>query len=192
MLDFWYQDAMFYGLDVKTFQDGNGDGIGDFQGLIRRLPYLAGLGINCLWLQPFYPSPLRDDGYDVSDFYAIDPRLGTFGDFVVFLREAEEHGLRVIADLVVNHTSDEHPWFQSARLGRRPRSTITTSGPGTSQTTRRRPFFPALRRPPGNSTARPGCTFTIASTISSRRATAGAAALRLSLDASHWRELAIA
>jgi maltose alpha-D-glucosyltransferase/alpha-amylase len=115
MLDFWYQDAILYELDVKTFQDGDGDGIGDFRGLTRRLPYLAGLGVTCLWLRPFHPSPLRDDGYDVTDFYAIDPRLGTFGDFVVFLREAEEHGLRVISDLVVNHTSDEHPWFRSAR-----------------------------------------------------------------------------
>lgn len=117
MLDFWYQDAIFYELDVKTFQDGNGDGIGDFQGLTSRLAYISGLGATCLWLQPFHPSPLRDDGYDVTDYYAIDPRLGTFGDFVVFLREAEEHGLRVISDLVVNHTSDEHPWFRSARQG---------------------------------------------------------------------------
>lgn len=117
MFEFWYQNAVFYEVDVKTFQDASGDGIGDFDGLTRRLSYLAGLGATCLWLQPFYPSPLRDDGYDVADFYSIDPRLGTFGDFVVFLREAEEHGLRVIADLVVNHTSDEHPWFQSARRG---------------------------------------------------------------------------
>src|SRR5688572_6003593 len=115
MLDFWYKNAVLYELDVKTFQDGDGDGWGDFPGLTRRLPYLAGLGVTCLWLRPFYPSPLRDDGYDVTDFYAVDPRLGTFGDFVVFLREAEEYGLRVISDLVVNHTSDQHPWFRSAR-----------------------------------------------------------------------------
>jgi maltose alpha-D-glucosyltransferase / alpha-amylase len=115
MLDFWYKNAVLYELDVKTFQDGDGDGWGDFPGLTRRLPYLAGLGVTCLWLRPFYPSPLRDDGYDVTDFYAIDPRLGTFGDFVVFLRAAGELGVRVIADLVVNHTSDQHPWFRSAR-----------------------------------------------------------------------------
>ena len=118
MLDFWYQDAVIYELDVKVYQDGNADGIGDFRGLIRRLPHIAGLGATCLWLRPFYPSPLKDDGYDVTDYYAIDPRLGTFGDFVVFLSAARELGLRVIADLVVNHTSDEHPWFQSARQGR--------------------------------------------------------------------------
>src|SRR5882757_4273568 len=115
MLNFWYQDAVIYEADVRLIQDGNGDGIGDFRGLIRRLPYIAGLGANCLWLQPFYPSPLRDDGYDIADYYAIDSRLGTLGDFVVFLSAARELGLRVIADLVVNHTSDQHPWFQSAR-----------------------------------------------------------------------------
>jgi maltose alpha-D-glucosyltransferase/alpha-amylase len=115
VLTYWYQDAILYELDVKTFQDGNGDGIGDFPGLKRRLPYLAGLGVTCIWLRPFYPSPLKDDGYDVADYYAIDPRLGTFGDFVLFLREARELGLRVITDLVLNHTSDEHPWFQQAR-----------------------------------------------------------------------------
>jgi maltose alpha-D-glucosyltransferase/alpha-amylase len=115
MLTFWYQDAVLYELDVKTFQDSDGDGWGDFPGLTRRLPHIAGLGATCIWLRPFYPSPLRDDGYDVADYYAVDPRLGTFGDFVVFLREAREHGLRVITDLVVNHTSDQHPWFQSAR-----------------------------------------------------------------------------
>ena len=115
MLTYWYQDAVFYELDVKTFQDSNGDGTGDFPGLTRRLPYLAGLGVTCIWLRPFYPSPLKDDGYDVTDYYAIDPRLGTFGDFVDFLRHARELGLRVITDLVLNHTSDQHPWFQAAR-----------------------------------------------------------------------------
>jgi maltose alpha-D-glucosyltransferase/alpha-amylase len=117
MLNFWYQDAVIYETDVKVFQDGNGDGMGDFRGLIRRLPHIAGLGATCLWLRPFYPSPLKDDGYDVGDYYTIDPRLGTFGDFVVFLNAAREIGLRVISDLVVNHTSDQHPWFQSARRG---------------------------------------------------------------------------
>lgn len=102
-------------MDVKTFQDSNGDGMGDFVGLTRRIPYIAGLGATYLWLRPFHPSPLRDDGYDVTDYYAIDPRLGTFGDFVVFLREARDAGLRVIADLGVNHSSNEHPWFQASR-----------------------------------------------------------------------------
>jgi len=115
MTDLWYKDAVLYELDVKTYQDGNGDGIGDFEGLTQRLPYLAGLGVTCLWLQPFYPSPNKDDGYDVADYYAVDPRLGTLGDFAEFVRQARERGMRVIADLVVNHTSDQHPWFQSAR-----------------------------------------------------------------------------
>lgn len=119
MIDPWYKDAILYELDVKTFQDGNADGIGDFQGLMHRLPYLAGLGVTCLWLQPFYPSPNKDDGYDVADYYGVDPRLGTLGDFVEFMHQARECGLRVIADLVVNHTSDQHPWFQSARQDKR-------------------------------------------------------------------------
>jgi maltose alpha-D-glucosyltransferase / alpha-amylase len=115
MIDLWYKDAVIYELDVKTYQDGNGDGVGDFQGLIRRLPHIAGLGVTCLWLNPFYPSPNKDDGYDVADYYGVDPRLGTLGDFVEFMRQARERGLRVLADLVVNHTSDQHPWFRSAR-----------------------------------------------------------------------------
>jgi maltose alpha-D-glucosyltransferase/alpha-amylase len=118
MTSVWYKSAIIYELDVKTFQDSDGDGIGDFRGLIERLPHIAGLGATCLWLQPFYPSPLRDDGYDVSDYYAIDPRLGTFGDFVDFMHEAEKHGLRVLADLVVNHSSTDHPWFRDARKSR--------------------------------------------------------------------------
>jgi maltose alpha-D-glucosyltransferase/alpha-amylase len=118
MIDLWYKDAILYELDVKIFQDGNGDGIGDFGGLIERLPYLACLGVTCLWLQPFYPSPNKDDGYDVADYYGIDPRLGTLGDFVEFMHQARERGLRVITDLVINHSSDQHPWFQSARKDR--------------------------------------------------------------------------
>ncbi len=116
--DLWWKNAVFYCLDVETFQDGDGDGIGDFIGLTQRLDYLAGLGITCLWLMPFYPSPNRDDGYDITDYYSVDPKLGTLGDFVVFVRTARERGMRVIADLVVNHTSDQHPWFQSARADR--------------------------------------------------------------------------
>ena len=111
----WHPDAIVYAVDVKTFQDADGDGVGDFRGLTRRLGHVADLGVNCLWLAPFFPSPLRDDGYDVSDFDRIDPRLGTPADFAAFLAEARRLGLRVIADLVVNHTSDRHPWFQAAR-----------------------------------------------------------------------------
>ena len=115
MIDLWYKDAIIYSLDVKTFQDGDGDGSGDFRGLGERLDYLSSLGVTCLWLLPFYPSPNRDDGYDVMDYYAVDPRLGTLGDFVEFMHKARERGIRVLIDLVVNHTSDQHPWFQAAR-----------------------------------------------------------------------------
>ncbi|QBQ56603.1 trehalose synthase [Nitrosococcus wardiae] len=115
MRDLWYKDAIVYCLDVDTYMDANGDGIGDFKGLAQRVDHIAGLGATCLWLLPFYPSPNRDDGYDVKDYYAVDPRLGTLGDFVEFIHYAHERGLRVIIDLVVNHTSDQHPWFQAAR-----------------------------------------------------------------------------
>ncbi|HEV7277464.1 MAG TPA: alpha-amylase family protein [Devosiaceae bacterium] len=116
--DVWWKNAVFYCLDVETFQDSNGDGIGDFAGLTQRLDYLAGLGVTCLWLMPFYPSPNRDDGYDIKDYYSVDSKLGSLGDFVEFLRTARDRGMRVIADLVVNHTSDEHPWFQASRSDR--------------------------------------------------------------------------
>lgn len=115
MRNLWYKNAIAYSLDVESFMDSNGDGIGDFQGLIQRLDYLASLGINCLWLLPFYPSPNCDNGYDVMDYYNIDPRHGTLGDFVEFMHQAHERGIRVVVDLVVNHTSKQHPWFQAAR-----------------------------------------------------------------------------
>ena len=113
--DLWYKNAVIYCLSVGTFMDANGDGIGDFQGLTRRLDYLHGLGITTIWLMPFQPSPCRDDGYDISDYYGVDSRHGTLGDFVEFTHGAEQRGIRVIMDLVVNHTSDRHPWFQEAR-----------------------------------------------------------------------------
>ena len=116
--DLWWKNAVVYCLDVKRFADSDGDGWGDFRGLAGKVDYLADLGVTCLWLMPFYPSPMRDDGYDITDYYGIDPRLGTFGDFVEFMRTAHDRGMRVITDLVPNHTSDEHPWFQSARQGR--------------------------------------------------------------------------
>ena len=111
----WYKQAVIYCLDVETFQDSDGDGVGDLPGLTSRLDYLDRLGVTCLWLNPVHPTPNRDDGYDVADFYGIDPRLGTLGDFAEFLHQASNRGLRVIVDLVVNHTSDQHPWFQAAR-----------------------------------------------------------------------------
>ncbi|MBA3599108.1 MAG: alpha-amylase family protein [Methylibium sp.] len=115
MAEPWYKNAVLYCLDVKTFADGNGDGIGDFIGLAAKLDYLAGLNVDCIWLQPFFPSPMRDNGYDITDYYSVDPRLGTLGDFVEFSRRAQENGMRVMIDLVVNHTSIDHPWFQAAR-----------------------------------------------------------------------------
>lgn len=113
--DLWYKNAVIYCLSVATFMDANGDGIGDFQGLIRRLDYLQGLGVTAIWLMPFQPSPFKDDGYDVANYYGVDPRYGTLGDFVEFTNGCQQRGLRVLIDLVVNHTSDQHPWFQEAR-----------------------------------------------------------------------------
>ncbi|NEN05056.1 trehalose synthase [Diaminobutyricibacter tongyongensis] len=113
--DLWWKSAVIYCVDVETFRDGNGDGIGDLGGLASRLDYLNELGVTCLWLMPFYPSPNRDDGYDITDFYGVDSRLGHFGDFVEVIRIARDRGMRVIVDLVVNHTSDKHPWFKAAR-----------------------------------------------------------------------------
>jgi maltose alpha-D-glucosyltransferase/alpha-amylase len=111
----WYKDAVFYQLHVKSFSDSNGDGIGDFPGLTSRLPHLESLGVDCLWLQPMYPSPFRDDGYDISDYTNIHPSYGTLDDFRRFLEAAHARGLRVIIELVLNHTSDQHAWFTDAR-----------------------------------------------------------------------------
>jgi maltose alpha-D-glucosyltransferase/alpha-amylase len=111
----WYKDAIIYELHVRAFCDSDGDGIGDFRGLSGKLDYLQDLGITTLWLLPFCPSPLRDDGYDIADYGSIHPQYGTLRDFRAFLREAHHRGLRVITELVVNHTSDQHAWFQRAR-----------------------------------------------------------------------------
>jgi trehalose synthase len=116
--DLWWKNGVVYCLDIETFLDADGDGCGDIIGLTERIDYLAGLGVTCLWLMPFFPSRHRDDGYDVTDFYGIDPRLGTPGDFSELIRTAHDRGIRVIADLVLNHTSTEHRWFQSARASR--------------------------------------------------------------------------
>jgi trehalose synthase len=113
--DLWWKNAVIYCLDVETFLDWDGDGIGDLRGLTERIDYLAGIGISCIWLMPFQPSPNRDDGYDITDFFGVDPRLGSLGDFVTLVRTAKDRGMRVIVDLVVNHTSDRHPWFRDAR-----------------------------------------------------------------------------
>ena len=114
----WYKDAVFYELHVRAYQDATSDGNGDFRGLITRLDYLKNLGVDCIWLLPFYPSPLKDDGYDIADFYEVHPDFGTLDDLKLFVEEAHARGLRVIADMVVNHVSDQHHWFQEARKGR--------------------------------------------------------------------------
>src|SRR3954463_14062343 len=131
--DLWWKNAVVYCLDVETYKDSDGDGIGDFRRLIEEIDSLAGLGVTCLWLMPFYPSPNRDDGYDISDYYGVDPRLrrlgdfveilppcgarglGTLGDFVELVRMCGDRGIRIIVDLVVNHPSDELPWFTESR-----------------------------------------------------------------------------
>ncbi len=113
--DLWYKNTVIYSLDLETFMDANGDGIGDFEGLMRRLDYLQFLGIETIWLAPFQPTPNRDNGYDTADYYGVDPRHGSGGDFVEFMHQARKRGMKVIIDLVVNHTSDEHPWFQESR-----------------------------------------------------------------------------
>jgi len=113
--DLWYKNAVIYCLSVGTYMDSNADGVGDFKGLVRRLDYLHGLGVTAIWLMPFQVSPHRDDGYDVSDYYGVDPRYGTLGDFVEFTHGAKQRGIRVLIDLVVNHTSNEHGWFKQAR-----------------------------------------------------------------------------
>ncbi|MBN8904191.1 MAG: trehalose synthase, partial [Rhodospirillales bacterium] len=112
--DLWYKNAIIYCLSVETFMDSNGDGVGDFPGLMRRLDYLHGLGVTAIWLMPFQPSPRRDGGYDITDYYNVDPRYGTLGDFVEFAHGCKQRGIRLLIDLVVNHTSDQHPWFQEA------------------------------------------------------------------------------
>src|SRR5271156_4258576 len=111
----WYKDAIIYQLHVKAFYDSDGDGIGDFCGLLQKLDYLQELGVTALWLLPFYPSPLKDDGYDIADYFAVHPSYGTLDDFRTFLDLAHERGLRVITELVLNHTSDQNAWFQRAR-----------------------------------------------------------------------------
>ncbi len=113
--DLWYKNAIVYCLSVATYMDSDGDGVGDFKGLMRRLDYLQGLGITALWLMPFQPSPGRDGGYDIADYYNVDPQYGTLGDFVEFTHACDQRGIRVLIDLVVNHTSDQHAWFREAR-----------------------------------------------------------------------------
>ena len=111
----WFKDAVIYQLNVKAFADSNDDGVGDFKGLAAKLDYVKDLGVNTIWLMPFYPSPLRDDGYDISDYTDVNPIYGNLTDFKAVLREAHRRGIRIITELVINHTSDQHPWFDRAR-----------------------------------------------------------------------------
>ena len=111
----WFKSAVFYEIYVRSFYDSNADGMGDFKGLVEKMDYLEWLGVDCLWLLPFYQSPLKDGGYDISDFYSILPEYGNLNDFMEFLDAAHSRGIRVVTDLVMNHTSDQHPWFQEAR-----------------------------------------------------------------------------
>jgi maltose alpha-D-glucosyltransferase / alpha-amylase len=116
--ELWYKDALFYEVYVRAFRDNNGNGHGDIKGLTSKLDYLKDLGVSCLWLLPVYPSPLNDDGYDIADFYNIHPDYGTLDDFIELVKETHARGMRIITDLVLNHTSDQHPWFQAARSDR--------------------------------------------------------------------------
>ena len=109
--EFWWRDGIFYQIYPRSFQDTNGDGVGDIAGIIRRLPYLTGLGIDAIWLSPVFPSPMADFGYDISDYTGIDPLFGSLGEFDALVSVAHASGLKVILDLVPNHTSDQHPWF---------------------------------------------------------------------------------
>ena len=163
----WYKNGLLYSLSVRTYADSNGDGIGDLPGLTGRLDYLAGLGVSCVWLLPFYPSPWRDDGYDVTDYYSVHPDFGNLGDFVELVQQAEDRGIRIVVDLVLNHTSDQHPWFQAARE-ETPRIATTTSGrTNARRMPRAASSSRASRRRRGATTARLGATTSTASTSSS-------------------------
>ncbi len=144
----WYRDAIIYQIHVKSFFDSNNDGIGDFEGLTQRLDYVRDLGVTAIWLMPFYPSPLRDDGYDIADYEGINPSYGTMEQFRAFVEAAHERGLRVITELVINHTSDQHPWFQAAREAPPARrSASSTSGRTPTSRTRTRASSSSTPRP---------------------------------------------
>jgi len=166
----WYKDAVIYQVHVKSYFDFNNDGIGDFAGLIEKLDHIAELGVNAIWLLPFYPSPMRDDGYDIAEYRAIYPAYGTMADARRFIKEAHKRGLRVITELVINHTSDLHPWFQKARKAKKDskaRNFYVWSD--TNQNTRARAlFFPILKVPTGPGTRSPTNISGIAFTATNR------------------------
>ena len=166
----WFKDAVIYELHVRAFMDSNNDGIGDFAGLMQKLDYLQDLGVTCLWLLPFFPSPLRDDGYDISDYMNVNPSYGTMDDFKAFLAAAHERGIQVMIELVMNHTSDQHPWFQSAR-GSAPKGSperdyyVWTDT--TSSTRTRESSSPTPKNPTGPGTRWPSSITGIASSLTS-------------------------
>ena len=131
----WYKDAVIYQVHVKSFFDADNDGVGDFKGLLDKLDYIAELGVTAVWLLPFYPSPRRDDGYDISDYRGVHPEYGMLADVRRFIEAAHARGLRVIAELVINHTSDKHPWFERAPLSAKPGSKSAISMSGRTRTT---------------------------------------------------------
>ena len=143
----WFKTAVFYEIHTRAFFDSNDDGSGDFRGLPQKLDYLQWLGIDCIWLLPFYPSPLRDGGYDIADFYGVNPDYGSVEDFRTFVEQAHQRGIRVIADLVMNHTSADHPWFQESRTTRTGRRPTGTSGRTPTTATRTRGSSSSTPRP---------------------------------------------
>ena len=154
----WYKDAIIYELHVRAFADSNGDGIGDFPGLLARLDYLQDLGVTCIWLLPFFPSPLRDDGYDISNYVDVNPSYGTLNDFKSFLDAAHQRNMQVMIELVINHTSDQHPWFKAARLAPPGSAStrdvrlvqygpVSTRASASSSPTRKNPTGPGTIRP---------------------------------------------
>ena len=152
----WYKDAIIYQLHVKAFFDADNDGIGDFKGLTQRLDYIKDLGVTAIWVMPFYPSPMRDDGYDISEYKNVHPEYGTMRDVRAFVRKAHQLGLKVITELVINHTSDQHPWFQRAR--RAPKGSARRNFYVWSDTTRRYEGTPIIFTDTENSTFPPSWT----------------------------------
>ena len=168
----WYERAVFYELSVRAFCDSNADGTGDLAGVVDKLDYLAWLGVDCLWLLPFFPSPLRDGGYDVAEYCDVAPEFGTLEDMTRLIGAAHDRGMRVIIDLVLNHTSDAHPWFVESRSSRTTRRPTGTSGATTTRAIRTSASSSRTPRPPtGPGTPGAGSTTGTASSTSSRTST---------------------